>query len=236
MRCLSRIWASRLPLVGEAWNFPTCVRNGSNGIDNERCKLKNIDADDDNTDRHSFTHLDSSGRAKMVDVSTKSVTTRTATACARVVMPSFVVEEVRRQNVKKGDVLTVAQIAGICGAKKTPDLIPLCHNIPLSKVDVELTVRGGRGGAAAGEAAAREPATGMYEEENTNASIPYEGIDVVATVKTEAKTGVEMEALTAVLVASLTVYDMCKALTKDIIIIDAYLIEKTGGKELYRRS
>lgn len=171
-----------------------------------------------------FSHLDSDGRARMVDVSKKSVTTRTATARARVLMPPFVIEEVKRQNVVKGDVLTVAHIAGISGAKKTSDLIPLCHNIPISKVDVTLHVGGGGGGGKTNDA-----------ENHGKPSDSLSCINIVATVTAEAKTGVEMEALTAVCVASLTVYDMCKALTKDIVITDACLLEKSGGKEPYRR-
>ena len=157
----------------------------------------------------------------MVDVTPKRVTTRTATARARVVMPAFILEEVKRQNMKKGDVLTVAQIAGISGAKKTSDLIPLCHNIPISKVDVSLHIGGG--GADEAEDFDDKPSHSTFF------------INVVATVTAEAKTGVEMEALTAVCVASLTVYDMCKALSKDIVITDACLLAKDGGKVPYRR-
>ena len=170
---------------------------------------------------HSFSHLDSTGRAQMVDVSSKSETTRSATARTRILMPPSVVAEVERQNLKKGDVLTVAQIAGISGAKKTSELIPLCHNIPLSKVDVKLSIWRGEEVDSATEASTAAPATC--------------GIDVIATAKTEAKTGVEMEALTAALVAALTVYDMCKALTHDMVITQACLLEKSGGKAYYRR-
>lgn len=172
-----------------------------------------------------FSHLDSEGRARMVDVTPKRVTTRTATARARVVMPAFILEEVKRQNMKKGDVLTVAQIAGISGAKKTSDLIPLCHNIPISKVDVSLHIGGGGAGETTDEA----------EDFDDKPSHSTSFINVVATVTAEAKTGVEMEALTAVCVASLTVYDMCKALSKDIVITDACLLAKDGGKVPYRR-
>lgn len=174
-----------------------------------------------------LSHLDSDGRARMVDVSSKRVSNRTATARARVLMPSFVIEEVERSNVKKGDVLTIAQIAGICGAKKTSDLIPLCHNIPISKID--LTLRVGGGGLRDGSR------TNNSDESSTtsNSLEPY--IDVVATVSSEGKTGVEMEALTAVSVASLTIYDMCKAMTHDIVIADVCLLAKDGGKAPYRR-
>lgn len=173
-----------------------------------------------------FSHLDSEGRARMVDVTTKCLTTRTAIARARVVMPTFVVDEVKRQSVKKGDVLTVAEIAGINGAKRTSELIPLCHNISLSNVEVRLHVGGSGAGQVGGEGSSDF-------DETQRLSTSY--IDVVGTVTAVGKTGVEMEALTAVCVASLTVYDMCKAMTKDIVITDACLLEKHGGKEPYIR-
>lgn len=149
-----------------------------------------------------FSHVDSSGRVAMVDVGSKPVTLRKAEARGKIMMPVKIIEEIKKQNVKKGDVLTVAQIAGICGAKKTYDLIPLCHNIFISKIDVSLQV-----------------------SELTSS------VDIRAVVTAEAKTGVEMEALTAVMTSALTVYDMCKALSKDMIITDVHLVSKTGGKE-----
>ena len=181
---------------------------------------------------NSFSHLDSAGRVRMVDVSPKSVTTRTATARAYVLMPPFVLTEVERQALKKGDVLTVAQIAGISGAKRTAELIPLCHNVPLSKVDISLSIwREGDVGER------RNVCDSCEVSVDLDSTAPSRcGIEVIATAKTDAKTGVEMEALTGALVAALTVYDMCKALTKDMVITDAFLVEKSGGKADYRKA
>lgn len=147
-----------------------------------------------------FTHFDEQGRARMVDVGEKPVSRRTAVAAASVKVNADTFRLIRTGGVKKGDVLTVAQIAGIMGAKKTSDLIPLCHPIPVRGIEVSL----------------------CPEEENCT-------IEIVASVKCDGKTGVEMEALTAVSVAALTVYDMCKAVQKDIVITDIRLLEKTGG-------
>ncbi|MGE0651958.1 MAG: cyclic pyranopterin monophosphate synthase MoaC [Alphaproteobacteria bacterium] len=149
-----------------------------------------------------FTHIDAKGNARMVDVGAKKVTARTATAKGRVVVSKATLKAIRDGGVKKGDVLSVARLAGIMGAKKTPDLIPLCHPLPLSSVKVELAA------AADGSSA----------------------IDVTATCKVTAKTGVEMEALTAVAVAALTVYDMCKAADKSMRITDIRLVHKAGGR------
>ncbi len=147
-----------------------------------------------------LTHLDSSGRARMVDVGEKPVTERMAVAKGEVHMTQATFDLIRADAVKKGDVLTVAQIAGILAAKKTSELIPLCHPLPLSKVDVELKL---------------------------DEALP--GVVITATVKTSAQTGVEMEALTAVSVAALTVYDMAKAAEKTMRIQNIRLVEKRGG-------
>ncbi|MBB3065896.1 MULTISPECIES: cyclic pyranopterin monophosphate synthase MoaC [Limibacillus] len=148
-----------------------------------------------------FTHFDSDGKAIMVDVSGKAATERSATARGSIVMAPATFELVRGGGMKKGDVLSVARLAGIMGAKRTPDLIPLCHPLSLSSVKVDLT---------------------LNEEK--------QAIDVTATCKLVGQTGVEMEALTAVSVACLTVYDMCKAVDKAMIISDIRLVHKSGGK------
>jgi cyclic pyranopterin monophosphate synthase len=144
-----------------------------------------------------LTHYDSNGRISMVDVSRKDITKRTATAHAFVVMSPEVIEALPRN--PKGDPLEVARIAGISAAKKTADLIPLCHQLPLTHVELKFRI---------------DP----------------RGIEIAATAATAARTGVEMEALTAAAVAALTIYDMTKALDKGIEIREIYLIEKTGGK------
>ncbi len=147
-----------------------------------------------------LTHLDKSGRAKMVDVSRKPDTERIAIARGEVHMTKATLDLIRAGQLKKGDVLTVAQIAGITASKRTSDLIPLCHPLPLSKVDVDLEI---------------------------DDSLP--GVVITATAKVTGKTGVEMEALTAVSVAALTVYDMAKAAEKTMKIQNIRLIEKHGG-------
>jgi cyclic pyranopterin phosphate synthase len=148
-----------------------------------------------------FTHLDDDGNAVMVDVSSKDITERTATAKGSVYMQPETMALIQAGGVKKGDVLSVAQLAGIMGAKKTPDLIPLCHPLSLSSVKVDLacdTIRN--------------------------------AVDITATCKLSGRTGVEMEALTAVSVAALTVYDMCKAVDRAMRIADIRLTHKSGGK------
>ncbi len=147
-----------------------------------------------------FTHFNGQGRAKMVDVGTKEPTCRTAIAAGRVLVSPETFELLQRGGMKKGDVLTVAQIAGIMGAKRTPDLIPMCHPILIDGIDMELTLDEGRS-----------------------------SVEIQAMVSCAGRTGVEMEALTAVSAAALTVYDMCKAVQKDILITDIRLLEKTGG-------
>lgn len=147
-----------------------------------------------------FTHFNEQGRAKMVDVGVKDTTHRTAVAAARVLVNQETFSLIQSGGMKKGDVLTVAQIAGVMGAKKTPDLIPMCHTILLNGINLELHL----------------------DEEKLS-------VEIKATVSCCGRTGVEMEALTAVSTAALTVYDMCKAVQKDIVISDIRLLEKTGG-------
>lgn len=149
-----------------------------------------------------FTHVDATtGKASMVDVSNKPFTIRHAQAMAKIYVGPDVAELIHTNNLKKGDVLSVAQIAGILGAKKTSDLIPLCHNITISSVKV-------------------------------NASLDFNNHIVVldATVRCSGQTGVEMEALTAVSIAALTVYDMCKAVTHNMVIKEIKLMSKSGGQ------
>jgi len=148
-----------------------------------------------------LTHFDAEGNAVMVDVGAKDVTERVATASGRVLMEQVTLNLIREQGVKKGDVLAVAQLAGIMGAKRTPDLIPLCHPLSLSSVEVTLTTED-------------EPPAVL----------------ISATCRLKGQTGVEMEALTAVSVASLTVYDMCKAVDRGMQITDIRLRHKSGGK------
>ena len=148
-----------------------------------------------------LTHLDEHGRASMVDVSGKPDTERIAVARGEVHMKKETLELIRAGQIRKGDVLTIAQVAGITAAKRTSDLIPLCHPLPLTKIDVDLDL---------------------------DNSLP--GIVITATAKVTGKTGVEMEALTAVSVAALTVYDMAKAAEKTMKIQNIRLIEKHGGQ------
>jgi cyclic pyranopterin phosphate synthase len=146
-----------------------------------------------------FSHIDEEGKVKMVDTSAKSITTRRAVASARVLMAAATISAIRAHRTPKGDPLETARLAGIMAAKRTADLIPLCHPLPITHVDVQ----------------ARIEDSGVYLE---------------AEVSTNAQTGVEMEALTAVSLAALTIYDMCKALDKGITINDIRLETKTGGK------
>jgi cyclic pyranopterin phosphate synthase len=146
-----------------------------------------------------LTHFNEQGRAVMVDVSDKPVTARTAAAEAKIKMAPETLRRIREGSVAKGDVLAVAQVAGIQAAKRTSDWIPMCHPLPLSGVNVRFADNGA------------------------------DELTVTAEVKTTGRTGVEMEALTAVSAAALTVYDMCKALQKDMIIGSVRLLTKTGG-------
>ena len=147
-----------------------------------------------------FTHFNEQGRAKMVDVGEKPVSERTAVAAGRVLVSAGTLALIKSGGMKKGDVLTVAQIAGVMGAKRTPDLIPMCHPILIDGIDLALSL----------------------DEERC-------AVEIRASVSCDGRTGVEMEALTAASVAALTVYDMCKAVQKDMVITDIRLLEKTGG-------
>lgn len=147
-----------------------------------------------------FTHFDDNGKARMVNVGDKDVTQRTATASASVLVNADTFALIKSGGMKKGDVLTVAQIAGIMGAKRTPDLIPMCHPILIDGVNLNLSL----------------------DDEK-------QSVEILATVSCTGRTGVEMEALTAASVAALTVYDMCKAVQKDIVISNLRLVNKTGG-------
>jgi cyclic pyranopterin phosphate synthase len=151
-----------------------------------------------------LSHLDAQGKARMVDVGGKPDTERTAVAKGEVRMKPETLALIRAGAMKKGDVLTVAQLAGVMAAKRTSDLIPLCHPLPLTHVTVELAL---------------------------NDDLP--GVEITATARTVGKTGVEMEALTAVSVAALTVYDMAKAVEKTMTVTNIRLIEKHGGKSDY---
>jgi cyclic pyranopterin phosphate synthase len=148
-----------------------------------------------------FTHFDAKGNARMVDVGDKDVTERTATALATVIMQPATLASIRSGGVKKGDVLQVARLAGIMAAKRTADLIPLCHPLSLAAVDLELTCDSERS-----------------------------AVDIRATCRVTARTGVEMEAMTAAAVAALTVYDMCKAVDRGMRVSEIRLIHKAGGK------
>ena len=147
-----------------------------------------------------FTHFNAQGRAKMVNVGDKDVTERKATAAVSVLVSRETFELIKSGGVKKGDVLTVAQVAGVMGAKRTPDIIPMCHPIALGGIDLDLSLDGEK-----------------------------LSVEIKATVSCTGRTGVEMEALTAAATAALTVYDMCKAVQKDMVITDLRLLEKTGG-------
>ena len=148
-----------------------------------------------------LTHFDAKGKSRMVDVSDKDVTERVAVAAGSVVMAPDTMKLITEGGVKKGDVLSVARLAGIMGAKKTPDLIPLCHPLALNSVEVDLVC-----------------------DPERNA------VDITATCKVTGRTGVEMEALTAAAVAALTVYDMCKAVDRGMRITEIRLVHKSGGR------
>lgn len=148
-----------------------------------------------------LTHLNAAGEAHMVDVGTKPETKRIAIAAGRIVMRPETLELVQTSGLAKGDVLAAARLAGIMAAKKTAELVPLCHPLPLSRVEVEL-----------------------------DASSDDEAILCTATAETIGRTGVEMEALTAVEIALLTIYDMCKAVDRAMTITDIHLVEKSGGR------
>jgi len=147
-----------------------------------------------------FTHFNEQGRAKMVDVGQKPISQRVAVAAGRVLVNENTFALIQSGGMKKGDVLTVAQIAGVMGAKRAPDIIPMCHPIQMDGINLELSL----------------------DEERCS-------VEITAAVSCDGKTGVEMEALTAVSTAALTVYDMCKAVQKDMTITDIRLLKKTGG-------
>ena len=147
-----------------------------------------------------LTHFNEQGRARMVDVTEKAVTHRTAIAVGEIHMAPDTLARIKAGTMKKGDVLTVAQIAGVMGAKRTPDIIPMCHPILMDGINLELSLDEGR-----------------------------HSVEIKATVSCDGRTGVEMEALTAVSTAALTVYDMCKAVQKDMVITDIRLLSKRGG-------
>jgi len=149
----------------------------------------------------SLSHIDADGNASMVDVSDKDVTHRIATAAGSVLMEPETMRLIQQGDMKKGDVISVARLAGIMGAKKTPELIPLCHPLALEAIDVELTL---------------DPARNA--------------VDITATCRVSGRTGVEMEALTAVSVAALTIYDMCKAVDRTMRLTDIRLQAKSGGR------
>ena len=151
--------------------------------------------------RKVLSHFDKRGNAHMVDVGAKEITERVATARATVTMQAATLKLIQTKKAAKGDVLAVAQLAGIMAAKKTADLIPLCHPLSLSSVEVKLTIAPRR-----------------------------RAVDIEATCKLKGRTGVEMEALTAASVAALTVYDMCKAVDRGMVISDVKLLHKSGGK------
>ena len=146
-----------------------------------------------------FTHFDENKNAVMVDVSEKDITNRVATATGRITLCNEAMEAVKGRKIKKGDVLTVAQVAGIMGQKRTSELIPMCHNINLTSSKITFEIKGN-------------------------------DIIVFSKTKTSGQTGVEMEALMGVNIALLTIYDMCKAIDKRMLISDVHLVEKTGGK------
>jgi cyclic pyranopterin monophosphate synthase len=147
-----------------------------------------------------LSHVNSSGEAKMVDISLKGETVREAVAKGSVIMQPATLEQVNNASMKKGDVLAVARVAGIMAAKKVPDIIPLCHMIPIDSITIDFDLTAN------------------------------DRIGITSTVKSTGRTGVEMEALTAVTVAALTIYDMCKAVEKGMTITNIYLETKTGGK------
>jgi len=154
-----------------------------------------------------LSHVNIAGEAVMVDISGKGITVREAVARGIVKMKPATLEQVKNNSVKKGDVLAVARVAGIMAAKKVPDFIPLCHTIPLDAMNIDFDISG------------------------------KDFIGITTTARSSSKTGVEMEALTAVTIAALTIYDMCKAVEKGMTITDIYLESKTGGKSgIYKRN
>ncbi|GDX89648.1 MAG: cyclic pyranopterin monophosphate synthase MoaC [Nitrospira sp.] len=153
-----------------------------------------------------FTHFNESGRARMVDVGAKASTARAATAQATVFLLPETLKKIQQGKIAKGDVLSVAQVAGVMGAKRTPDLIPMCHPLLITSVDIS------------------------FKEESQPNPAGRCSITILATAKTTGPTGVEMEAMTAATVAALTIYDMCKAVDRGMVMHEVKLLEKSGGK------
>ncbi|MBQ5970412.1 MAG: cyclic pyranopterin monophosphate synthase MoaC [Clostridia bacterium] len=151
-----------------------------------------------------LTHLNENGEANMVDIGEKRVTVRTARACAKIRMQEETLQALLTSQLKKGDGLAAARIAGIMGGKRTAELIPLCHNIPIDKIDI------------------------AFERESETT------LAILSTAKCSYKTGIEMEVLTAASVAALTIYDMCKAIDRGMVIEEIKLLEKTGGKSDFK--
>ena len=170
-----------------------------------------------------LTHFDKKGNAIMVDVSEKAVTTRTAIAIGKIYVCQEIFERIQRHEIAKGDVLGVARLAGIMATKRTSELIPLCHPLPLTKCEVNFSLH---------ESTSTKSFeyVSIYNKSamNTQANAYY--IEATCLVKTDGKTGVEMEALTGVQIALLTIYDMCKAIDKGMVISDVHLVSKSGGK------
>ncbi len=187
---MAKVGASAF-LIGESFMRKPDVEVAVREIADEKGRMK----------KKTLTHFDRSGNAHMVDVGAKEITERVAIARATVTMQAATIKLIETRTAKKGDVLAVAQLAGIMAAKKTSDLIPLCHPLALSSVDLRLTVDAKR-----------------------------RAVDIEATCKLKGRTGVEMEALTAASVAALTVYDMCKAVDRGMVISDVKLVHKSGGK------
>ena len=193
---------SSIPQTGDSENnhMPN-----ETSIDSVECGNK---SEVQGTNKAKLTHTDSSGRVKMVDVGDKPETKRTARASGRITLGKEAYRLVQDNKMKKGDVLSVAQIAGIMAAKQTSSLIPLCHAIPLTQIDLMLN---------------------LHHNDNS--------VHITSEITSHGKTGVEMEALTAVTVAALTIYDMCKAVTHDMVICDIKLLSKEGGQRgTYQRS
>lgn len=170
-------------------------------------KIVNIHYNKKQYMKSKLSHIDQKGEVHMVDVGMKESTQRSATACSTIYLPEAVVNEFKDNDIhtKKGSVFQTAKLAGIMGAKQTSNLIPLCHPLPISKCDIQIEKR-----------------------DNNH-------LDIICTVNVTGKTGVEMEALTGASIAALTFYDMCKALSHDIKIINTRLIKKTGGKSDFER-
>ena len=192
-------------------NTPPTCDSKTNHVPNKTL-IDNVESTNENeaqgTNKAKLTHTDSTGRVKMVDVGDKPDTKRTARASGRIRLGKEAYRLVQENKMKKGDVLSVAQIAGIMAAKQTSLLIPLCHAIPLTKIDLMLN---------------------LHHNDNS--------VHITSEITSHGKTGVEMEALTAVTVAALTVYDMCKAVTHDMVICDIRLVSKEGGQRgTYQRS